>query len=178
MSRGPGSTLDVALRRMRWWDVAAVAAIEADVFGGDRPWSPEQFWAELAGVPDRRFYVVAAEPATDLVVGYAGIAWPDAASLDPADVMTVAVARGHARRGVGTLLVRQVLAAADERGVAEVLLEVRADNVAAQHLYRAAGFVELARRRGYYPGGVDGLVMRRRRRGPGDGPGDGPVRGA
>jgi ribosomal-protein-alanine N-acetyltransferase len=42
-----------------------------------------------------------------------------------------------------------------------VLLDVRADNVAAQALYARAGFERIAVRRGYYrPGGTDALVLR------------------
>ena len=41
-----------------------------------------------------------------------------------------------------------------------MLLEVAADNDAAQALYASAGFVEIARRPGYYPGGRDAVVMR------------------
>jgi ribosomal-protein-alanine N-acetyltransferase len=41
------------------------------------------------------------------------------------------------------------------------MLEVRADNVVAQRLYRATGFSTLSVRRRYYqPGDVDALIMR------------------
>ena len=40
-----------------------------------------------------------------------------------------------------------------------LVLEVRADNVAARGLYDSAGFGLLQTRRGYYPGGVDALVL-------------------
>jgi [ribosomal protein S18]-alanine N-acetyltransferase len=43
-----------------------------------------------------------------------------------------------------------------------VFLEVRADNVRAQRLYRWWGFAEIGIRRGYYqPSGMDAIVMRR-----------------
>ena len=46
-----------------------------------------------------------------------------------------------------------------------VLLEVRAENTAAQSLYEKAGFERIGIRRGYYrPGGTDALVLRLRLR--------------
>ncbi len=56
----------------------------------------------------------------------------------------------------------ELLAEAARRGAREVFLEVRADNPAAQTLYVALGFDALDTRRGYYPGGVDALIMRKR----------------
>ena len=47
----------------------------------------------------------------------------------------------------------------DHRGAERVILEVRADNDAARALYAGAGFTTLQTRRGYYPGGVDALVL-------------------
>ena len=45
-----------------------------------------------------------------------------------------------------------------------MLLEVRADNEAAQRLYQRRGFTEIGRRRGYYqPSGADAVVMKRKR---------------
>ena len=42
---------------MRWWDVEAVTALERQLFSHD-PWSAEQFWGELAHVPETRWYAV------------------------------------------------------------------------------------------------------------------------
>jgi [ribosomal protein S18]-alanine N-acetyltransferase len=79
-----------------------------------------------------------------------------------ADVQTVAVAPGQRGHGYGATLLRALLDEATRRGCAEVLLEVRVDNAAALHLYEKAGFERISVRRGYYPGGVDGMVMRLR----------------
>jgi ribosomal-protein-alanine N-acetyltransferase len=150
---------------MRWWDLEAVLSLEGEVFGDRSPWSRETWWAELAGVPETRTYVVVEQGAT--VAGYAGIAW----ASWTADVMTVAVAPQEQGRGHGHALVHALLSAAEERGVDEVILEVHAGNVPAIALYRGHGFRLLSRRRDYYGRGEDGLVLRRRlgrpvRRGP------------
>lgn len=146
---------DVRLRRMRWWDVRAVLEIERAVFHD--PWTEATFWSELAGVPLIRHYVVA--ESAGHVVGYAGLF----ATRHQADVQTVAAAADQQGRGLGALLLRELLTEADRRGAGEVLLEVRADNEPAQRLYARFGFERIAVRRGYYqPDRVDALVMRRR----------------
>lgn len=143
-----------ALRPLRWWDVPAVHALEVQLFDPDT-WSPETFWAELAA--PGRWYVLA-ERAGE-VVGYAGLA----ASGAEADVQTVAVAPSAQGTGVGRVLLDALVAEAARRGAAAVLLEVRADNVAARTLYERTGFERIGVRRRYYqPGDVDAHVMRLR----------------
>ena len=54
------------------------------------------------------------------------------------------------RRGLGADLVRAGAEAARARGASTLHLEVAEDNTAALALYRATGFVEAGRRKGYY----------------------------
>jgi ribosomal-protein-alanine N-acetyltransferase len=77
-------------------------------------------------------------------------------------------------QGVGSELLRQLLAEAKRRDCTEVFLEVRADNTRAQRLYRWWGFAEVGIRRSYYqPSGMDAIVMRRDLTGPAPtGPGE------
>jgi ribosomal-protein-alanine N-acetyltransferase len=140
---------------MRWWDLPAVHAIECDVFPD--PWSQETFWSELAHVPESRHYLVA--EADGAIAGYAGLL----ATRQGADVQTLAVARQHRRHGVARQLLDALLTEARRRGSPEVLLEVRAENEAAQALYARVGFERIGVRRGYYrPGGTDAHVLRLR----------------
>ena len=140
---------------MRWWDLEAVHAVEAALFPD--PWSVETFWSELAHVPETRHYVVAEDAGE--VVGYAGLV----ATGHQADVQTLAVRAGHQGRGLGGELLRALLDEARRRGAGEVLLEVRAENAAAQQLYARHGFERIGVRRGYYrPGGTDAHVLRLR----------------
>ena len=93
------------------------------------------------------------------MVGYAGLF----ATSGQADVQTLAVARDRQGAGLGATLLDALLTEARERSAREVLLEVRADNTAAQALYATAGFERIGVRRGYYrPAGTDALVMRLR----------------
>ena len=51
------------------------------------------------------------------------------------------------------------LQAAPAHGIQRILLEVRAGNAAAQALYRRNGFIECGRRKGYYGGVEDAVLM-------------------
>ncbi len=148
----PGAT---RVRDAHWTDVQTLAALEAELFPDDA-WSERSWWAELAGRP-RREYVVVADDGAGLV-GYGGLDHGGEVS----DVMTVAVAPRARGRGLGRRLLDELERRAGARGAGHVMLEVRADNVAATHLYETAGYTVLTTRRGYYqPGAVDALVMRK-----------------
>ena len=153
-----------ALRPMRWWDVERVHLLETELFPD--PWSVETFWSELAHVPESRHYLVAEREGE--LVGYAGLV----VSGHQADVQTLATAPAEQGKGLGRQLLDALVAEARRRGAGEVLLDVRADNVAAQALYARAGFQRIAVRRGYYrPGGTDALVLRLQLRGGAGDPG-------
>ncbi|GAA2032802.1 GNAT family N-acetyltransferase [Pseudokineococcus marinus] len=144
----------VPLARLRWWDVAEVAALEADLFG-PTAWSAELFWSELAA-PGRGAWV--ARTADGALAGYAvaAAAGPDA------DVQTIATAPWARGRGLGDALLVACEQHAALLGATALLLEVDAGNAPARRLYARHGFEQLARRRDYYGPGADALVLRRR----------------
>jgi ribosomal-protein-alanine N-acetyltransferase len=160
--------MTVRLRPMTTDDLPGVMVLEEELFAPDT-WTEAMYRDELSR-PDTRFYVVAefhlegdddeegavTEP---VMVGYGGLIAYD----DEAHVATLGVTKALQGEGVGSLLLDALLAEADKRSPV-VLLEVRADNEAAQRLYRRRGFTEIGRRRGYYqPSGADAVVMRRKR---------------
>jgi ribosomal-protein-alanine N-acetyltransferase len=143
----------VTLRAMTWLDIPVLAALEPELFGADA-WSEASWWSELAQRP-RRSYVVAEDDGE--IAGYGGI---DRAG-EVADVMTIAVAPPAQGRGWGRRLMGHLVTDARDSGAEQLMLEVRADNVPAQRLYRTTGFRPLTTRRKYYqPGDVDALIMR------------------
>ena len=143
----------LTLREMTWRDIPALAELEPELFADDA-WSEQSWWAELAARP-RRSYVVVEQGGA--VVGYAGV---DRGG-EVADVMTLAVATEAQGQGVGKVLMDWLIVEARRGGAEHLMLEVRADNVAAQRLYSMAGFVMLTVRRRYYqPGDVDAHIMR------------------
>jgi [ribosomal protein S18]-alanine N-acetyltransferase len=151
---------DLRLRPMTSADLDTVLSLELTLFG-EEAWSRQMLVGELGQQPASRLYLVAEEDQE--IVGYAGLL----AAGGQADVLTIAVDTARWGQGVGSALLRQLLAEATKRGCTEVFLEVRADNARAQRLYQWWGFAEIGIRRGYYqPSGTDAIVMRRPLPGP------------
>jgi [ribosomal protein S18]-alanine N-acetyltransferase len=143
------------LRPMTTDDLPHVLRLEGALFG-EESWSREMLAGELAQQPGTRYYLVAEEGG--VLTGYAGLL----TAGEQADVLTIAVATGRWGRGIGSQLLAALLAESRRRGCTEVFLEVRADNMRAQRLYKWWGFTEIGIRRGYYqPSGTDAIVMRR-----------------
>lgn len=153
MSGLPTATAPV-VRPLRWWDLPAVLDLERALFAPD-DWSPETWWGELAQAAiGARCCLGVLEG--DRLVGYGGLATQGEAAY----VQTIGVAPAAQGRGLGRVLLRALLTAAEDAGATSVGLEVRADNAVAQSLYARAGFVPRGVRRGYYqPSGADALVM-------------------
>ena len=76
-----------------------------------------------------------------------------------AHLTTIGVAPEHRRRGVAESLLKHVEDALLEREIATVVLEVRVGNVAAQRLYRNAGYTIVQRINKYYNNGEDCFLM-------------------
>jgi ribosomal-protein-alanine N-acetyltransferase len=96
---------------------------------------------------------------TGVPVGYAVML----CVLDEAHLLHISVVRAAQERGLGSRLLEHLFSTARGKGLRQFFLEVRPSNLSALALYRRAGFVEIARRRGYYPspdGREDAIVMR------------------
>ncbi|WP_426562995.1 ribosomal protein S18-alanine N-acetyltransferase [Angustibacter sp. McL0619] len=150
---------DPVVRPMRWWDVERLLPLEDRLFGHEA-WSAPTWWSELAQCEQRDYVVL--QGATDGDVdGYAGVS----VAAGVADLMTVAVSPDRQGQGLGRFLVQQLVTLARARGAGRMMLEVRADNVAAQRVYSSVGFERIAVRRGYYrtpQGPADAWVMQLR----------------
>ncbi|MFG1464905.1 GNAT family N-acetyltransferase [Xanthobacter sp. DSM 24535] len=78
-----------------------------------------------------------------------------------AEILSLAVMPSARKKGLGALLLDHHLRRLVCEGVNISHLEVEEGNLAALRLYRTLGYVESGRRKGYYAGGMDALVMRR-----------------
>ena len=149
------------VERFRWWHIAEVMPMEQDLFG-DEKWSEWMFWNELAS---GHYYRVILD-GDGTIVAYGGLAVAgDDKRPDEGWIQNLAVRRDAQRRGLGRLILKDLLDEAERRRVRKVLLEVAVDNEPAQKLYATSGFEPLAVRRGYYqPSNTDALVMVRENR--------------
>lgn len=133
-------------------DLEALAALDRVCFGSSA-WSSESWREEFARLETDRVVLVADE---GVAVGYVVLLVPSVEE-DPVELLRVAVDPAERRTGIGG----QLMTAALQRCAGRtVLLEVAAGNKSAEALYRGFGFGEISRRRGYYAGGEDAVVMR------------------
>ena len=92
------------------------------------------------------------------LLGYAGLLAPKGGGQG--DVQTIAVAPAARGMGLGRGLMHALITESRRRGLAELFLEVRADNPIARSLYRSLGFEEIGLRPRYYRHGIDAVTMR------------------
>jgi tRNA threonylcarbamoyladenosine biosynthesis protein TsaB len=87
------------------------------------------------------------------------------AILCEAEILTLAVVPALRQRGLGKTLLQAALASAHTNGISSIFLEVNANNAAAIALYKACGFAETGRRKGYYttPQGIEDAILMAKR---------------
>jgi len=168
---------DLRIDRLRWWHLPTVARMEIEIFGPEA-WGEGLLWTELSAGHDYRAVFDrapkggapkggaasggastsgGASPEEERIAGYAGTAFGD----NEAWINNIAVDPAYRRRGVARALMDDLLARARAGGAKSVFLEVAVDNVPAQRLYDAYGFVGLGVRKNYYQHtGTDAAVMR------------------
>ena len=133
-------------------DLDGVLAIEEASF--NNPTTRAWYEAELARPEVCKVFVIRVPERP--VAGFAAF-WK---VVDEMHINNLAVHPEWRGRGLGRRLLDGVLSAAYEMGVRRATLEVRRSNVAAQHLYAAAGFRVVAVRADYYAQPVeDALVL-------------------
>lgn len=140
-------------------DAAALARLHAEDFA--RPWNEAEFAALLEqrtvfGYAARQTGRGGAEPA--------GFALARLAAGE-GEILTLAVARAHRRRGLGWLLMDAVLRALHRERAEALFLEVDETNLPAVNLYKRLGFHQVGYRARYYENHgrphTGALVMRR-----------------
>ena len=122
--------------------LADVLALQTSSFSN--PWSAEALKWELEHSPVSRLYVL--RESTGAVAAFCAC-W---LLVDELHVNSLAVAPARRRQGLGTELMRGVLARAREEGAVKATLEVRRSNDAARILYERLGFAVEAIRPDYY----------------------------
>jgi len=131
-------------------DAAALAGLATASL--PEPWSEAGF-AEEIEAPEARVWIVrdpAGAPIAYLVAHRV---------LDEIQVLSLAVAEAHRRRGLGRSLVEHALA--EEATLAAAHLEVRSNDAGAQAFYASVRFRPVGRRTAFYPGGIDAISMSR-----------------
>jgi len=136
---------------MQHEDIAAIMEVEREIY--PYPWTLGNFADSLyAG-----YSCWVTEVGRDLA-GYAVL------MLVPpeAHLLNIGIAAHWQRKGLGRKFLAHLIKTARAYHAKTIFLEVRPSNTAAHKLYTAAGFNEVAIRRGYYPmdnGREDAILM-------------------
>lgn len=141
---------NISVRQAELYDVPAIARIERESF--DEPWSAAEITKDVTA--GGNVYVAAAVCGEELA-GYAEIR----SVAGEAQIYNIAVAPEFRREGIGEVLMRHLIAKAEEDGCSVVNLEVMDGNEAATEMYNKLGFREVGRRRGYYAKGSRDAVL-------------------
>ena len=139
----------IEIVKMNESHVSAVAELEKQNFS--EPWPEIAVRSELTN--KLALWLVALEG--DTVVGYVG----SQTVLQEADMMNIAVADSHRRRGIARMLVEELIRQLDAY---QLTLEVRASNAGAIALYDSLGFTQVGLRKNYYRNPrEDALILRK-----------------
>ena len=139
----------IEIIRMNESHVAAVAELEKQNFS--LPWDEASVRSELTN--KLALWLVAVEDGE--VVGYVG----SQTVLQEADMMNIAVADSHRRRGIARKLVEELIRHLDAY---QLTLEVRQSNIPAISLYEAMGFVQVGLRKNYYKNPKENALILRK----------------
>ena len=147
------------MRRAKPGDLDAIMRLERETFVDDA-WPEDAMRRELES--PHGYYLVAVDDDEDdperRLLGYAGLLAPSGSAQG--DIQTIAVAPFVRGVGLGRGLMHALITQARRRHLAELFLEVRADNPIARALYESLGCEESCARRRYYRGGIDAVLMR------------------
>jgi ribosomal-protein-alanine N-acetyltransferase len=138
--------LNLVIRQATWADLADLLEIEQECFS-DPHWNAQDFVADDCRVAELDSRIAGFLVSRQVFGG-------DATSPPELEILNLAVRPRFRRLGIASALLRQQLARR-----ATYFLEVRESNVVAQRLYRQLGFVEIARRSGYYRSPVETAIV-------------------
>jgi len=146
---------DHGIRSMISKDLDSVLSIEKASF--PTPWTRNLFQQELDLSFSRHFIISESdEDGKNQIIGYI-VFW---IIHDEAQLQRIAVKKDLRGRGIGGLLIREMIRVCALEGVVKGSLEVRATNESALFLYKKFGFVVAGIRKGYYTDTrEDALIM-------------------
>jgi len=143
--------LTIKFRLMEVKDIDQVVKIEEKSF--TTPWSLEAFQNELT---NNQFSTYIVMEEGENIIGYCGT-W---IVIDEAHVTNIALLPDYRGKGLGELLLRNVMDVLRKLGATSMTLEVRVSNHIAQSLYQKLGFKPGGIRKNYYSdNNEDALVM-------------------
>lgn len=134
-------------------DIDAVVSLDHRAF--EFPWSREDFEGSLKF--GHQFLLLKDGETLLAAAVYMQI-------FEQSELLTIAVDPQYQGRGLGKLLITEMISRLMANHAESLFLEVRVSNTRAIALYHSVGFQEISRRKGYYPtrdGREDAIVMQK-----------------
>ncbi|MFL9880412.1 ribosomal protein S18-alanine N-acetyltransferase [Herbaspirillum rhizosphaerae] len=122
-------------------DMDEVVQIEEKIYG--HPWTRGNFLDSLFS----GYQTLTMRDPTGRLLGYFLVM----EAVDEAHLLNISVAEDVQGEGFGHLLLDYAVDLARKHKMTIMLLEVRVSNLRALHVYKRYGFVEIGRRKKYYP---------------------------
>ncbi len=151
--RGSRVRGEVEVMPARLEEATAIAMLSRDIIeaGLAWVWTPRAIAREIL----RKDTEVIVARLEGRIVGFAAMRFLD----DDAHLLLLGVVPAHQRQGLGRRLLAWLEKCAGTAGILRIQLQVRADNERARAFYRALGYREVRRWRGYYQGREDAVLM-------------------
>lgn len=115
-------------------------------------WSYSMFQKELEN-PDNFYLVVKDE--NDMILGFGGV-WQ---SVEDMHITCIVTHKNFRKKGIGSLILEKLIQIAKQKHMNSITLEVRESNSIAQALYLKYAFQIVGRRKKYYQGIEDAMIM-------------------
>ena len=122
-------------------DLDEVMPIETQIY--PHPWSRGNFLDSLRS----HYQSLTVRDGAGRLLGYFLVM----EAVDEAHLLNISVAAEVQGEGLGHLLLHYAVDLARQHRMQMILLEVRVSNLRALHVYQRYGFVEIGRRKNYYP---------------------------
>ena len=137
------------IRSMGFEDIEAVVKIEKENFSV--PWDENGFLSFM--LREGTIFLTALND--NEVVGYCGLI----SAADEADITNVSVSQSMRKKGIGRMLLSELIKEAGESGIKKIFLEVRESNIPALSLYNGFGFKQVGMRKDYYEKPVENALL-------------------
>ena len=144
--------MNIEFQRARKEDLEGIHEIEIASFPD--PWSVDSLWT-FASDESVRMLMCAKEKETGEIIGYYALQYV----IDEAEIAIIAVKRKYRRQGLGRIILEEIRRFCQAKKITRLHLEVRSENEAAIHMYRAFGFEEVGRRKNYYEAPKDDAIL-------------------
>ena len=144
--------MNIEFQRARKEDLEGIHEIEIASFPD--PWSVDSLWT-FASDETVRTLMCCKDKETGEIVGYYALQYV----IDEAEIAIIAVKRKFRRQGLGRIILEEIRRFCESKKITRLHLEVRSENEAAIHMYRAFGFEEVGRRKNYYEAPKDDAIL-------------------